>query len=128
MSKKFLLVLIGTTTLTACVQAPADPALLASAQRPVTCSGADDCSAKWSRAVNWVIQNSSWKIQTQTDQLIQTYGPGRDDPSSAFTITKVYDGKGTSSIQYSSACSNIFGCIPNGLKLQASFNDYVMGT
>lgn len=56
----------------------------------IKCTQGQDCDAKWSRAVTWVSQNSAYKIQTQTDSLIQTYSGSFDqqDMGLSMTVTK----------------------------------------
>lgn len=105
----------------------ATAALQAEASRPVTCASKPDCDAKWSRAVQWVQQNSEYKFQSATDYVIQTMGPLPDDPSPAFTITRVTNADGSGTFNFSGGCDNMFGCIPSMLESQASFVDYVMG-
>lgn len=93
----------------------------------ITCTKGDDCEEKWSRAVAWISQNSSYKIQTQTDSLIQTFNPTGSSPSSGFLVNKFALGKGIYQITMSSACNNAFGCIPDAQELRASFNRFVAG-
>lgn len=113
--------------LAACATAaPPDPALLASAQRDVTCQTGPDCDAKWSRALSWVIANSAWRLQIQSERLIRTAGP-YDSVSAAFTIVREDLGDGRQRIRFGASCGNMFGCVPSVLQLQASFNTYVLG-
>ena len=92
---------------------------------PITCS--TDCAAKWSRAVAWVAQNSQYKIQTQTDSLIQTMGPLDSDPAPAFTITKAAMPGGAYEITFAGGCDNFIGCIPTIADARADFAKYVNG-
>jgi hypothetical protein len=104
-------------------------ALQANASRRIFCVKGDDCDTKWGRAVAWVSRNSAWKIQTQTDSLIQTFGPSTrgNSTASAFVVNKVPIGDGRHEIAMNSACGNIFGCIPDAIALKAHFNSYVLG-
>lgn len=113
--------------MTSCASKPTDPVLLAAANRQITCSQGADCDAKWSRAVQWVLVNSSWKIQVQTDQMIQTFGPGDSGTNSAFVITKAANMSGSYDINFRSACGNPLGCFPSSTELRASFNNAVIG-
>lgn len=45
---------------------PPSPELVAAANRPITCSDEQDCAVKWSRAVQWVVDNSAYRLQMQT--------------------------------------------------------------
>ena len=126
MAKRFELVLL-CGLVSGCASAP-DPALVEAASKPVTCQGSEDCAAKWSRAVNWVVLNSQWKIQTQTEQMIETFNPTAYSAAAGFTITKVSNGNGAYEIDFLTRCVNMFGCAPSELSLQASFVSYVMRT
>ena len=102
-------------------------ALLAASNRPVTCKSGDDCQQKWSRATQWVKQNSAYKFQTISDNLMQTMGPLPDDPSPAYTVTKVSTGKNIYTIELDGGCDNWIGCIPSIVEAKASFASFVMG-
>ena len=105
----------------------ANAALQAAASRPVTCSSKADCDAKWSRAIEWVKENSEYKFQSVSDYVIQTMGPLPDDASPAFTITRVSNPDGSASFNFDGGCDNMFGCVPSMLEEQASFVDFIMG-
>ena len=117
--------------LSACAtEGPPDPQLLAAAQTPITCASPAACDAAWSRAVSWLVQNSHWKIQTQTADLIQTYGPVGDGMESAypgFTVSKVRSDSGGATIQIVVGCLNVFGCVPGPLAAKAAFGRAVRG-
>jgi hypothetical protein len=80
--------------------------------RPITCRAGPDCDVKWSRAVAWVANNSRWKIQTQTDLLVQTFNSADSSPSPSFTVSKTASGDGLYEISLNGGCANLFGCIP----------------
>ncbi len=105
-----------------------DPAVAAAAAQPVVCTGEADCAAKWSRAVNWVVQNSHWKIQTQTDQMIATFNPIDSSTDAGFTVTKVSTGGAAYEIDMSISCDNLISCIPGPTELKANFNTYVLAS
>jgi hypothetical protein len=76
----------------------------------------------------WVSRNSEWKIQTQTDSLVQTFGPSdRNSTASAFVVNKIPIGGERYEITMRSACTNMFGCVPEPLILKAHFTSYVFG-
>ncbi len=119
-------VAVSLAGLGACATAPVDPALIAAANRTITCNAGADCDAKWSRAVGWVARNSGWKIQTQTDNLIQTFGPGSDGSTDlAYTVSKIAGTGGTYTIEVSTACANLFGCVPDDVTQRAAFVEFV---
>ena len=51
--------------------------------RPIKCHAGPDCNAKWSQATVWVTEHSKYKLETSSESLIQTSGPGafETDPS-----------------------------------------------
>lgn len=102
-------------------------ALEQNAARPVICSKGDDCDVKWGRALSWVLKNSSWKIQSQSDNLIQTFTPINASAASGFIVNKVPLGNGQFQIVMTSGCDNFLGCIPDAITLKASFNQFVDG-
>jgi hypothetical protein len=92
------------------------------------CAGAEDCQVKWGRAVAWVSQHSPWRIQTQTDNLIQTYGPGDSaSTSTAFVVNKIPVGSGEYQISMRCGCANFLGCDRDSSEWKADFNIYVSG-
>lgn len=128
MTKKNVVLFFGIVVIGAlagCAQPP-DPATLAAAQQQVTCSSKSDCDALWSRAVVWVTQNAPYKIQTESSNLIETMGPLPDSPDSEIVITRLVNPDGSGSLQFQSGCDNIIGCVPSGVQLEASFNDFVL--
>ena len=97
------------------------------AARPVTCTAGEDCEVKWGRALQWVLDNSAYKLQTQSDALLSTFGPFPNDPRPAYSISKVATGGGNYVIDFRGGCDNIFGCQPTLLEGKASFVGAVMG-
>lgn len=102
------------------------PEILAEAARPVTCDSPDDCEVKWGRALQWVLNNSAYKIQTQTDMMISTYGPEANSPLPAFTVNRVPKGGGVYEFNWRAACNNMFGCSPNLTLAKAAFVRAIM--
>jgi hypothetical protein len=127
---KRLIVLTGAClSLAGCVTATPEQqtALAVQAARPVTCQGAEDCEVKWSKATQWVLNHSGYKIRSQSDTMIATMGPLPSDPTAAFTITKLAQGAGLYTFDFRGGCDNIFGCIPSLVQSKASFVTEVMG-
>jgi hypothetical protein len=94
---------------------------------PVVCRAGADCDAKWSRAVAWVTNNSGYKIQVQTEALIQTYGPANGDTWLAATVNKVAKGGDQYEIAGALSCGNMFGCYPAPRAALLEFNRFVKG-
>ena len=123
MARNYNLGLISCLLLAGCASASS---VATAPARPVSCKAGPDCDAKWSRALSWVTSNSSYKFQTQSDSVVQTMGPLPDDPSPAYTVTKLATGPGIFEITFGGGCDNIFGCIPTVAESRARFADFVM--
>ena len=92
---------------------------------PVTCHAGKDCDEKWSRATGWIAQNSSYKVQTVSDTIIQTMGPLPDSPRAEFIVSKVSIGNDLYSLKLNGGCDNMFGCIPPLQDSALSFANFV---
>ncbi|HYC93197.1 MAG TPA: hypothetical protein VEO54_28590 [Thermoanaerobaculia bacterium] len=94
-------------------------------ERVITCTAGADCDAKWSRAMQWLQHNSSWKVLTSTDTQLVTEGP-LDTAKPAFEVTKVAheDGK-TAHIAMRAWCGS-GDCTEVIRQLRTSFTDYVL--
>jgi hypothetical protein len=114
----------GCTTLTPEQQAQ----LQKDASMKITCMKGDDCDMRWGRAIAWISQNSRWKIQSESDFLIQTYTSSRSSTASSFVLNKVPMGNDMFEINMTSGCANWLGCTPNATELKATFNRFVAGT
>lgn len=90
-----------------------------------TCTGEEDCRAKWEAAQVWVAQHSDLKIQTATNVLIETYGGGQYDPTLSMRVLKEPQGGGSYRIVFSGGCNNMFGCVPDKWETGAAFNQAV---
>lgn len=115
-----------------CAEAPTiSPEQRAKMEAPI-CSDARMCELMWQRAQIWLANNSTWKLQTVTPVILQTYGPGGSASSSldvAYTITKEPLGNDSYRIVMAAACSNMFGCLPKApFERIIEFNTFLLGT
>jgi hypothetical protein len=55
-----------------------------------TCTGEADCAAKWDAAQLWVVKHSSYKLQTVTNVLMETYGTGQAYTSDTAEVGRVF--------------------------------------
>jgi hypothetical protein len=94
------------------------------AAETVKCRDKDDCAEKWSKAQVWLATHSKWKIQTASDSVIQTFGPGSSSDA-AFTIARIIRADGSGEIDIRAMCGNLFGCIPTTKELEAHFRNYL---
>ncbi|HUR81834.1 MAG TPA: hypothetical protein VM733_13800 [Thermoanaerobaculia bacterium] len=75
--------------------------------------------------MQWLQQNSSWKVQSQSDTSIVTEGPA-DTGKPAFEVTKAAQDNGTFRISMRAWCGSSENCDRLIGKLGRSFNDYVL--
>ncbi|HVE71803.1 MAG TPA: hypothetical protein VNI54_10575 [Thermoanaerobaculia bacterium] len=92
--------------------------------RVIVCTAGADCDARWSRAMDWLQANSSWKVRTQSDTMVVTEGPD-DTAKPAFEVTKVAQDDGTYRISMKAWCDKA-NCDRLVRKLHRSFNDAVI--
>lgn len=94
--------------------------------RVITCTAGADCDAKWSRAMQWLQHNSSWKVLTSTDTQLMTEGP-LDTAKPAFEVTKVAQEDGrTFHITMRAWCGTGSDCTSVIQQLRTSFDTYVL--
>jgi hypothetical protein len=114
-----------SVALAACATAAKAPTPLPG---PIKCTAGPDCDAKWSRAVSWVASNSSYRIAIQTDSMIQTMGPIKDDSALAYTITKSAIDPKTYQILASDRCGDSFQCSTPPVDALWRFTQFVAGS
>ncbi len=85
-----------------------------------TCSGDDDCKAKWEVAQLWVVENSFYDLKIVTDVLLETYR-SKGKPL-AMKVTKDPIGDGEYKLVAYASCSNGSGCIVNPTDAVIDFN------
>ncbi len=93
---------------------------------PLTCTVGADCTTKWTRAQQWVLQHSSYSVKTNTDSEISTLGPVEPTTDSAFTVTQSPQDATTHSINFSSTCGSTPICSPTTPELESSFKNFVL--
>ena len=94
--------------------------------RPITCKGTPDCTAKWTRAGEWVRDNSPYPIVATSAMVIETASPSPVSRQSGVTVILANDGFGVYSLEFSSACGLLVPCEPSSRTLRAAFASYVM--
>lgn len=94
--------------------------------RVITCTAGADCDAKWSRAMQWLQHNSSWKMLASDDTRLVTEGP-LDTAKPAFEVTKVAQDDGeTFHIMMRAWCGSGSDCTKVIRQLRTSFDNYVL--
>ncbi|WP_447577341.1 hypothetical protein [Achromobacter kerstersii] len=122
--KTSIIVLATAAALAGCAH-QVDSSVRTRAEAPLVCAE-PQCGRYWDAAQTWLVQNSSYKLQTVTTSVIQTYGPTPNSPLLAYTIIKEPGQYGTYSIKIAANCANMFGCQPNALHSIAAFKDYML--
>jgi hypothetical protein len=59
-----------------------------------------------------IVNNSGWKIQTQTDSLIQTFNSTGGSTRPGYTITKTAVGNGPYEIALTGSCDSLVPSVP----------------
>lgn len=95
-----------------------------SASRVITCTAGAQCEQRWSRAMQWLQQNSSWKVTTATDMLLTTEGPLTTEKP-AFEVTKAEKDNGRSFQITMRAWCGAGDCAALIERLHADFYSYV---
>lgn len=101
------------------------PKMSPEAKIPLICNGDEQCQLYWDRALFYVSSHSKYKIQTQTDSLIQTYSPINASTNLGYIINKEPLGNNSFRIWIRIWCDNIFGCYPKKNEEIIQFKKYV---
>jgi hypothetical protein len=122
-----LTALLIATSASARTKVRPDPELDRLAATPVSCDGAADCEMKWAKALVWVLNNSEYQLQIQTDSLIKTYGAAQWPHGTAFTVLKTPLGEGRYAIELRGECASTPYCGAPLRDRKAGFVRQVMG-
>lgn len=69
-----------------------------------TCDNPGECKAMWEAAQVWVAKNAAFKIQTQTDLIIETYNSPFKDSGLAVRVMREPLGDGTYLLTITADC------------------------
>lgn len=93
---------------------------------PIYCRAGADCDAKWSRAADWIATNSRWKIQSQSDTIVQTSASTDGSLNPGFVVTKMATPDPSAyQIVFDGSCDSIFRCEPTVAESRAKFAAFV---
>ncbi|MEM5316316.1 hypothetical protein [Paraburkholderia sp. JHI869] len=123
--KRILAILLCATAAACASRGQVNPDVMQIATAPLTCSNKAECDLWWQRAEGWVRSHSKYEVQTVTDTLIQTSGPGGGRRLLAYEITKSANPDGTATIGFAAHCDSSLGCKPNPWSAGAAFKQYV---
>jgi hypothetical protein len=76
----------------------------------IECSDKAQCDMIWQRAQLWIGKNSSYRMQTVTDVVIQTYGPFDSKTELAYRAYREPLPGGKAKISFKVLCDNWIGC------------------
>lgn len=125
MKLRILLALLCAFAAGCTTRGQVNPDVMQVATAPLTCSSANECNAWWQRAQQWVKTHSKYELETVTDTLIQTSGPGGGKRALAYQITKTANSDGTATIGFAAHCDSSLGCKPDPWAAGAAFKQYV---
>jgi hypothetical protein len=101
--KRYLFALVALS-LSGCATTQETPEQLAiedqylvNAQSPLTCADKAQCDLYWQRAEVWIAKNCAYRVHTENDNVISTYGPDSSQ-GMAYIVTKTPDPDGSSTI------------------------------
>ncbi|CAG9273203.1 conserved exported hypothetical protein [Paraburkholderia unamae] len=123
--KRILAILLCATAAACASHGQVNPDVMQIATAPLTCSNKTECDLWWKRAEDWVRSHSKYEVQTVTDTLIQTSGPGGGRRLLAYEITKAVSSDGTATIGFAAHCDSSLGCKPNPWSAGAAFKQFV---
>lgn len=107
----------STVLLACCATVPQPPI----APAP-TCHDNAQCAAEWAEARTFVLNNAAMKIQTYSDDFLQTYNSPSYSTDLAAQVNKAPLPGGGYEIDASFSCDNIFACVPNSRTTLDHFN------
>ena len=85
------------------------------------CFNEAHCDAMWGAARKWVQEFAGYPIRYDDGEVLQTYGPSRNDVALAVTVTKKsYDN--SYMLEMRAKCANSIQCRPNEHKAALRFN------
>jgi hypothetical protein len=89
---------------------------------------ATNCTEMRRRAHEWLVKHSKWKIQAETDALIQSYDPATFKSATyGFDVRKEPTGDRKFSIRIDMTCGDPFrGCMPIEEQVRRAFVYYVL--
>lgn len=92
-----------------------------------TCQSDKECEVKWAAARRWVLDNSGFKIQTYTDDYMETFNVQDYAATQVWArVSKEPLGESGYRILVELGCNNPFGCNLSPLiEAKISFNYYV---
>lgn len=91
------------------------------------CTSDVQCRVMWTRARQWLIANTSYKIQTATDDMLETYNGGRSDTGLAIRVTKDAQPDGSYTFDAIVGCNNFIACDRDLFDVRRSFNTALVG-
>lgn len=89
------------------------------------CNTEEACEIMWAASRRWVLSSAAMKIQTHTDDFIETYNPIGGSAELAARVSKEPEGRGAYRFVVEAWCGNMFGCVPNNIDAMLSFNRMV---
>ena len=112
--------------LAGCAPAPIAVEPPAASATPVLCVNKAQCDVYWQRAQAWLANNSTYRMQTITDTVLETAGPQAARTALAFRITRVPDNQEGARIYVMAACGYSMPCNPPSFDAVIAFKRFVV--
>jgi hypothetical protein len=129
--KRIVFIVVTASTVAGCATMSPQQAAAWQQQMAATqphCTSQRQCEAAWSAARNWVTSNCGMKIQSITDNFIQTYNSPESSVDLQCEVTKDPDPKGGYTLSIADGCANPFGCATDAHAAALDFNKQVSAT
>ncbi|MHA7847108.1 PDZ domain-containing protein [Serratia sp. D1N4] len=122
--KKVLLIVLSILWLSGCASKAERSAQQAEIDKTIPiCQSDKQCAAAWSGARQWVNQNCGMKIQTYSNDYIETYNSIGKSAATACQVNKTPLPNGNTAINIRVSCANMFACVPDQYQSVIKFNN-----
>ncbi|MBL5904459.1 PDZ domain-containing protein [Serratia fonticola] len=121
--KKATLIIFSILWLSGCVSKSERSAQQAEIEKTIPiCQSDKQCEAAWSGARQWINENCGMKIQTYSNDYIETYNSIGSSAATSCQVNKTLLPNGITAISIKIQCANIIGCVPDQYESVMKFN------
>lgn len=117
-----LVVSIAAWLLAGCAAIPKTPFSGAPSAPTPTCTAAADCDAKWAAARTFLLSHTSYKIQNDSVDRLETFNPSEVSDGLRANVSKLIQPDGSYAIEAKFWCNNLIECSPSADKTLEQFN------
>jgi hypothetical protein len=91
-----------------------------------TCADQAQCVLYWTRAREWIAQNSKRPVTSVTEWMLETASPGHFDASLTFHLTRWPGPQDSGEIRFEAYCSTLIPCSPGKSEAYEDFKRYII--